>query len=42
MFEEEANQKNNYPLENIDYPKTYREFITLFPDEQSCREFLNT
>jgi transposase-like protein len=40
MFEEEANQENNYPIENVDYPKTYREFITLFPDEQSCREFL--
>jgi transposase-like protein len=23
-----------------DYPRTYREFVTMFPDDKSCREFL--
>ena len=40
MFEENANTENNFSIQNIDYPKTYREFITMFPDEQSCRLFL--
>ncbi len=25
-----------------DYPRTYREFVTMFPDDKSCTEFLNT
>ena len=24
-----------------DYPRTYREFVTMFPDDKSCIEFLN-
>jgi transposase-like protein len=40
MFEENVNTENNFSIQNIDYPKTYREFITMFPDEQSCRLFL--
>ncbi len=32
--------KNEVLIAGKDYPRTYREFITMFPDDKSCREFL--
>ncbi len=40
MFGEEEQQKDNKLTEDTDYPKMYREFITMFPDEKNCRDFL--
>ena len=28
-------------LAGKDYPRTYREFVTMFPDDKSCTDFLN-
>ena len=32
--------KNEILVAGQDYPRTYREFVTMFHDDQSCREFL--
>jgi len=32
--------KNEILIAGIDYPQTYRDFVTMFPDDKSCREFL--
>jgi hypothetical protein len=39
------NSSNNNKQDKIliagkDYPQTYREFVTMFPDNQSCTDFL--
>ena len=31
---------NGILIAGTDYPRTYREFVTMFPDDKSCREFL--
>jgi transposase-like protein len=33
-------QENIKLIAGEDYPQTYREFVTMFPDNKSCREFL--
>jgi transposase-like protein len=33
--------KNKILIKGKDYPKTYREFVTMFPDDKSCKIFLS-
>lgn len=33
-------QESNKLIAGEDYPQTYREFVTMFSDDESCREFL--
>ena len=33
-------QNNTELIAGKDYPQTYREFVTMFADDKSCREFL--
>jgi len=32
--------KNETLVAGTDYPRTYREFVTMFPNDKSCRDFL--
>ncbi len=40
MNSAEETQKNTELIAGKDYPQTYREFVTMFADDKSCREFL--
>jgi len=32
--------KDEILIAGVDYPRTYREFVSMFPDDESCTEFL--
>jgi len=40
MKSSQSTYENKKLIAGKDYPQTYREFVTMFPDDKSCREFL--
>ncbi len=40
MSSPKDDKRNTELIPGEDYPRTYREFVTMFPDNQSCADFL--
>ncbi len=40
MSSRKDDNKDTVLIPGEDYPRTYREFVTMFPDNQSCADFL--
>ncbi len=40
MKSEKSIYKNEILIAGEDYPRTFREFVTMFPNDKSCRKFL--
>jgi len=39
MNSSNKNKQGKVLIADIDYPQTYREFVEMFPDHQSCTDF---
>lgn len=39
MDSKKNTHKNETLVAGTDYPRTYREFVTMFPNDKSCRDF---